>query len=141
MYSSRNKKVKLQDVGEGYELFLTPENAQHIIDRAAHESHKVTLRQVMNLAYAAYYIPDKSYLKPEPHLRVMGLVKYANKFYQIIAYLTQVPSNRCILESCHVVNEDRLQRWCNTHTDLIKTVSDNDTRKKPGSASARPRTR
>ena len=88
MYSSRNKKVKLRDIGEGYEVFLTPENTQHIIDRAGHHSHQVTLRQVMNLAYAAYYVPDKLYDKPEPHLRVKGLVKYEEKFYLIIAYLT-----------------------------------------------------
>jgi hypothetical protein len=141
MYRSHNKKIKLLDTGPGYELFLLPENAQHIIDRADHHSHQVTLLQVINLASAAYYINWKDYTTPEPHSKVMGLVKYDKKYYQIVAYLTELPSRRCILESCHVLNDDRLLRWCRNNDDLLKSVSPDASRKKPKKPRARPSTR
>jgi hypothetical protein len=123
MYRNKNRKIRYEGDGKSYELFLLPENAQHIIDRASHHSHKVTLLQVMNLAQHAYWVFDKEYKTPEPHQRVFGLVVYDEKFYQVIAYLTQTPTYRCILESCHVVADNKLLRWCQTNRDLLSTVT------------------
>lgn len=141
MFRSHNKKVKLKDTGPGYELFLLPENAQHIIDRASHHSHKVTLLQVMNLAQAAYYIPYKEYLTPEPHIKAFGLVKYDDKYYHLVASFTELYNRRCILETCHVLSEDKLLRWCQRNDDLLKSVSSNAPRKQSKKPQPRPSTR
>ena len=79
MYRSHNKKIRIENRGAWYELFLIAENAQHMVDRAAHPSHCVSLNEIMELARVAYYIRRTLFSRPEPHHLVYGLLSFEGK--------------------------------------------------------------
>lgn len=98
MYRSHNRKIRLERSGPGYELFWIAANAQHIIDREPHHSHKISLLEIEQRAQTAYFIRDKDYKTPEPHTRVFGLFAFRRSYYVIVAYITELHDRRCVIE-------------------------------------------
>lgn len=119
MFRSHNKRIRIEKQGLGYELFWITENAQHIIDRQEHHSHRITLQEVEKQAAGAYFIIRKAYERPEPHLKITGFFAYNRSYYIIIAYITESYGRRCVIESCHVLSDNRLLDWCRRNPDLV----------------------
>lgn len=122
MFRSHNRKVRLMLDGPGYELFWIAENAEHVITRANHHSHQISLLEAERLAEIAYFIHKGDYNARMQYQKVIGVAIFRNKTYQIIAYLTDFPTRRCILETCHVVNDNKILDWARRNPLLIKTL-------------------
>lgn len=122
MYRSHNKKIKIYGQKAAYEVFLIAENAQHIVSKAAHHSHQVTLLEVMALASSAYYVEASIYEHPEQPVLVYGLVIFREKYYQVVGYTTELYGGRFILETCRVVSDVTLQAVCAAKRDSLTTV-------------------
>ena len=56
MYRSHHRTIRVENTGRRYELFLTADNAQHILERAPDPSHGFDLVDVEKMCYAAYFI-------------------------------------------------------------------------------------
>ena len=119
MFRSHNKRIRIEKRGVGYELFWITENAQHIIDRQEHHSHRITLQEVERCATEAFFIIRKNYENPAPHAKINGFFVYNKSYYIIIAYITESYGRRCVIESCHVLSDNRLLDWCRRNPDLV----------------------
>ena len=110
MYRSHHRKIRVENRGRRYELFLSADNAQHILERADDPSHGFDLVDAEKMCYAAYYVsrgPGKK--SNEAHDVVYGFVLFASpteasqpKYYQLVGYTTELYGGRFILETCHL---------------------------------------
>ena len=73
MFRSHNRKVRLMLDGPGYELFWIAENAEHVITRAAHHSHQISLLEAERLAEIACFVPKGPYNERMRYQKVVGV--------------------------------------------------------------------
>lgn len=121
MYRAKNKEIKIADTDRRYELFLLPENAEHIIKKAKHHSHQATLMQVVALAYSAHYI-EIEHNEAEQRTLVYGLVIFRGKYCQVVGYITELYGGRFVLETFRVVSNNTIRNICIEYHDRLTTV-------------------
>ena len=133
MYRSHHRKIRVENRGRRYELFLSADNAQHILERADDPSHGFDLVDAEKMCYAAYYVsrgPGKK--SNEAHDVVYGFVLFASpteasqpKYYQLVGYTTELYGGRFILETCHLLADAYLRQWCDNHKELFNVFTPN----------------
>lgn len=110
MFRSHNIKITVLGEGRGkYELFWIAENAEHIVKREQDPSHLISIKQVEKFAERTAYLVQG---EKANHRLAYGLGVWRNKFYRVVCYLVEKPYKRCIIETCHVVNDQRTLAIC-----------------------------
>ena len=131
MYRSHHRKIRVENRGRRYELFLSADNAQHILERAPDPSHGFDLVDVEKMCYAAYFTSGGPTRKSsEPHNLVYGFVLFVSplatskpKYYQLVGYTTELYVGRFILETAHVLADAYLRQWCDQNRRLLNVFT------------------
>ena len=110
MYRSHNPKIAVAGELRGkYELFWVAENAEHLVKREADPSHQMSIKDVERFAAWATYVV---YGQRANYRLAYGLGLWQQKYYHVVCYLVDKPYKRCMLETCHVVNQYPLLQIC-----------------------------
>lgn len=110
MYRSHNPKIAVAGEQRGkYELFWVAENAEHVVKREHDPSHQMSIKDVERFAARATYLV----VGQRPNYRLAyGLGSWQGRYYQVVCYLVTKPYKRCIIETCHIVNDQRFLAYC-----------------------------
>lgn len=119
MFTRQNKRVRLEDDGLGYEIFWTSANVDHMVRKLGTAEHLPSLVDIERFAERAFFIAKGLRNEPHQYQKVFGLARHLNNFYQIVGYFTDKPTRRCIVETCSLVNDNKIRLFCQRNPHLI----------------------